>query len=57
MAYVLQRKETATSPWMSVGSGYSEGQAYRQLEQMKARYPKAMFRIIDQNSRQTVYVG
>lgn len=57
MAYTLQRKETATSPWMSVGSGYSEGQAFRQLEQMKARYPKAMFRILDQKTKQLVYVG
>ncbi len=57
MAYKLQRKETPTSAWSTIGSGYSESNAYSMLAQYQAKYPKSYFRIIDQNTDRIVHTG
>lgn len=55
MAYKLQRKETPGSAWYTIGSGYSESNAYMMLAQYQAKYPKSYFRIVDQSSNRTVH--
>ncbi|WP_445768043.1 hypothetical protein [Rheinheimera sp.] len=55
MAYTVQRKVSANSPWAGVGYGYSESSAYNEVTKLKAQYPNGFFRIIDEKTKQVVH--
>ncbi len=57
MAYKLQRKQTPASAWSTIGSGYSESNAYVMLAQYQSKYPKSFFRIIEQGTNRIIHTG
>lgn len=54
MTFKVEYKNSPTSSWAGVGSGYSEGQALTVVKDYKKRHPQAIVRIIDMKTKQVI---
>jgi hypothetical protein len=54
MSFKVEKKYSSNSSWSTIGTGYSESQAFQIAEKQKANNPDGFVRITDQKTNNVV---